>query len=83
MEQQIQRAIAHELCDDAEKLWLIADTKDLDDVVESGFVENLCLLQQGVPLSETQQATWISLHPQTSHEKCQNTDDIVEVLVQS
>lgn len=56
MEQQVQRTIAHKLCDYAEELRLVADTKDLDDVVESGFVEHLCLLQQGVPLSETQPA---------------------------
>lgn len=54
VEQQVQRAIAHELCDDAEELRLIADAKNLDDVVESGFVEHLCFLQQAVPLSETQ-----------------------------
>lgn len=45
VEQQVQGAIAHELCDYAEKLRLIADAEDLDDVVESGFVEHLCLLQ--------------------------------------
>lgn len=56
MEQQVQRAIAHKLCDDAEELRLVADAEDLDDVVEPGFVEHLGLLQQGVPLSETQPA---------------------------
>lgn len=54
MEQQVQRAIAHKLCDYAEELGLVADAKDLDDVVEPGFVEHLGLLQQAVPLSETQ-----------------------------
>lgn len=54
VEQQVQRAIAHKLCNDAEELGLVADAKDLDDVVESGFVEHLCLLQQAVPLSKTQ-----------------------------
>lgn len=54
MEQQVQGAIAHELCDYAEELGLVAYAKDLDDVVEPGFVEHLCLLQQAVPLSETQ-----------------------------
>ena len=53
VEQQVQGAIAHKLCDYAEELWLVADAKDLDDVVESGFVEHLCLLQKAVPLSET------------------------------
>lgn len=54
VEQQVQRAIAHVFCDDAEELGFVADAQDLDDVVESGFVEHLCLLQQTVPLSETQ-----------------------------
>lgn len=54
VEQQVQRAIAHKLCDYAEEFGLVADAKDLDDVVEPGFVEYLCLLQQAVPLSETQ-----------------------------
>lgn len=52
MEQQVQRAIAHKFCDYAEELRLIADAKYLDDVVEPGLVEDLCLLQQAVPLSE-------------------------------
>lgn len=56
MEQQVQRAIAHKLCDYAEELGLVADAKDLDDVVEPGFVKDLCLLQQAIPLSETQPA---------------------------
>lgn len=54
VEQQVQRAIAHKLGDYAEKLWLVADPEYLDDVVEPGFVEHLGLLQQAVPLSETQ-----------------------------
>lgn len=58
VEQQVQRAIAHKLCDYAEELGLVADAKDLDDVVEPGFVEYLCLLQQAVPLSETQTVIW-------------------------
>lgn len=53
MEQQVQRAIAHILCDYAEELRLVADAKDLDDVVESGFVQHLCLFQKAVPLSVT------------------------------
>ena len=57
MEQLVQGAIAHELCDDAEELGLVADAKDLDDVVEPGFVEHLGLLQQAVPVSETQPGT--------------------------
>lgn len=44
MEQQVQGAIAHELCDYAEELGLVADAKDLDDVVEPGFVEHFRLL---------------------------------------
>lgn len=44
MQQQVQGAIAHELCDYTEELGLVADAKDLDDVVESGFVEYLGLL---------------------------------------
>lgn len=56
VEQQVQGAIAHKLCDDAEELGLVADAKDLDDVVEPGFVEHLGLLQQAVPLPETQPA---------------------------
>ena len=57
VQQQVQRAIAHELGDDAEELGLVADAKDLDDVVEPGLVEHLGLLQQAVPLSETQTVT--------------------------
>lgn len=53
MEQQVQRAVAHILCDYAEKLRLIADSKDLDDVVEPGFVKHFCLFQKTVPLSTT------------------------------
>lgn len=53
VEQQVQRAIAHELCDYAEELGLVADAEDLDDVVEPGFVEHLGLFQKAVPLSET------------------------------
>lgn len=55
MQQQIHGSIAHELCDYAEELRLIADTKDLDDVVEPGFMKDLSLLQQAFPLSEKQQ----------------------------
>lgn len=54
MQQQVEGAIAHVFCDYAEELGFVADAQDLDDVVESGFVEHLCLLQQAVPLSETQ-----------------------------
>lgn len=54
VQQQVEGAIAHVLCDYAEELGFVADAQDLDDVVESGFVEHLCLLQQTVPLSETQ-----------------------------
>ncbi len=57
VEQQVQRSIAHKLCDYAEELRLVADAEDLDDVVEPGFVEHLCLLQQAVPLPETQRQT--------------------------
>lgn len=57
VEQQVEGAIAHVFCDYAEELGLVADAQDLDDVVESGFVEHLCLLQQTVPLSETQTAS--------------------------
>lgn len=55
MKKQVQRAVAHELGDDAEELGLVADPKDLDDVVEAGFVKHLRLLEQTLPLSETQQ----------------------------
>lgn len=44
MQQQVQGAVAHELCDYTEELRLVADAEDLDDVVESGFVEHLGLL---------------------------------------
>lgn len=57
VEQTVQRSIAHELCDYAEDTGLIADAKDLDDVVEPGFVKHLGLLEQAVPLSETQPET--------------------------
>lgn len=53
VEQQVQGAIAHILRHYAEELRLIADAKDLDDVVKSGFVEHLCLFQKAVPLSAT------------------------------
>lgn len=56
VEQQVQRTVTHELGDYAEELGLIADAKDLDYVVEPGFVEHLGLLEQEVPLSETQPA---------------------------
>lgn len=62
MEQQVQRAIAHEFCDYAEELGLVADAKDLNDVVEPGLVEHLCLLQQAVPFSETQQRHGVSFY---------------------
>lgn len=75
VQQQVQRAIAHELGDDAEELGLVADAKDLDDVVEPGFVEHLGLLQQAIPLSETQR---VNLYSHTS--KYQNSDDICSVL---
>lgn len=55
MKKQVQRAIAHELGDDAEELGFVADAKDLDDVVEPGFVKHLRLLQQTLPLSGTQE----------------------------
>ena len=54
MEQMVQGAIAHVLCDDAEELGLVADAKDLDDVVEPCFVKHFRLLQQAVSLSGTQ-----------------------------
>lgn len=76
MEQQVQRAIAHKLCDYAEELRLIADAKDLDDVVESGFVEHLCLLQQAVPLSETKPTTQSQYLLSNSDKNYQNSDDI-------
>lgn len=60
VEQQVQRAIAHKLGDNTEKLGLVADAKDLDDVVEPGFVEHLGLLQQAVPLSEIQPGDFCS-----------------------
>lgn len=62
VQQQVQGAIAHELCDYAEELRLIADTKDLDDVVEPGFVEDLRLLQQAVPLSEDKDQAYYRLN---------------------
>lgn len=62
VEQQVQRAIAHELCDYAEELGLIADAKDLNDVVEPGLVEHLCLLEQAVPFSETQPRHGVSFY---------------------
>lgn len=65
MEQLVQGTIAHELCDYAEELGLVADAKDLDDVVEPGFVKHLGLLQQTFPLSETQQVT-VNIYPQTA-----------------
>lgn len=45
VEELIQGAIGHELGDDAEELGLVAHTKDLDDVVEPGFVKHLGLFQ--------------------------------------
>lgn len=53
MKQLVQGAIAHVLCDDAEELRLVANTKDLDDVIEPGLVEDLSLLQQTIPLPGT------------------------------
>lgn len=67
MEQQVQGAIAHKLCDYAEELGLVADAKDLDDVVEPGFVKHLGLLQQAIPLSEMQQVTNSSKHQQSDN----------------
>lgn len=57
MQQQVQRAVAHKLCHDAEELGFIADAEDLDDVVESGFVKHFSLLQQAVSLPATQPVT--------------------------
>lgn len=57
MQQPVQGAVAHELGDDAEELGLVADAEDLDDVVESGFVQNLGLLQQEAPLPESSRHT--------------------------
>lgn len=54
MEQQVEGAVAHVFCHYAEELGFVADAQDLDDVVESGLVKHFCLLQQTVPLSETQ-----------------------------
>lgn len=54
VQQQVQGAVAHKLCHDAEELRFVADAKDLDDVVESGFVEHLGLLQQTVSLPISQ-----------------------------
>lgn len=54
VEQQVKGAIAHVFCDYAEELGFVADAQNLDDVVESGLVEHLCLLQQTVPLPEIQ-----------------------------
>lgn len=45
MEQQVQRSIAHILSDDAEELRLIADAKDLDDVIEPGLMKHFSLLE--------------------------------------
>ena len=53
MKQLVQGAIDHVLCDNAEELWLIADTKYLDYVVETGLMEHLCFLQQAIPLPGT------------------------------
>lgn len=44
MQEQVQGAVAHKLRHNAEELGFIADAKDLDDVVKSGFVEHLGLL---------------------------------------
>lgn len=57
MQQQVQGAVAHKLRHNAEELRFIADTEDLDDVVESGFVEHLGFLQQAVSLPVTQPVT--------------------------
>ena len=53
VEKQVQGTIAHELCDDAEKLRLAAHTKNLYNVVKPGLVEHLGFFQQTAPLSET------------------------------
>lgn len=45
VQELVQGAIGHELCDDAEELGLVADAEDLDDVVEPGLVEHLGLFQ--------------------------------------
>lgn len=63
VQQLVQRAVAHELCHYAEELGLVADAKNLDDVVKPGFVEHLGLLQQALPLSETQRKTQVTSDP--------------------
>lgn len=78
MEQLVQGAIAHELCDYAEELGLVADAEDLDDVVEPGFVKHLGLLQQTFPLSETQ-LVLVSLCPQM-HNDLQTAIKIPQIL---
>lgn len=83
MEQQVQGAIAHKLRDYAEELRLVADAKDLDDVVESGFVEHLCLFQEAVPLPATQPPTQSqSLSPDSENDTGKLTASL-EMLVQT
>lgn len=48
MEQVIEGAIAHVLCDYAEEFRLIAHTENLNYVVEPGLVQDLCFFQQTV-----------------------------------
>ena len=76
VQQQVQRSIAHKLCDYAEELGLVADAKNLDDVVEPGFVEHFRLLQQAVPLSETQPVK----QSQTESSRWQNSNDIYSAV---
>lgn len=51
MKQFIKGAIAHVFCHYAEEFRLIAYTKNLDYVVKSGLVKNLCFFQQTISLS--------------------------------
>lgn len=45
MQKFIQRSIGHVLCDDTEELRFVAHTEDLNNVVETGLVKHLSLLQ--------------------------------------